>query len=123
MGVHACHLACVLPGGVEQAPVKDKPAVSDPAVGDGDVLRAWCALGRHVFGVVHDQRGDVVAEGGELKRVDGGEFSAGAFRKHLPGGGGQFRSHLDSESGEPTVPGQLLQALLRQLARRGGFAP
>lgn len=53
----------------------------------------------------------------------GGDFSAGAFRKHFPGGGGELGSHLHSESGEPIVSGQLLQALLRQLARRGGVAP
>jgi hypothetical protein len=114
--------SCVLPGGVERAPVKDKPAISDLAPVTVTYSR-WCVVDRHALGVVHDQRGGVVAERGELKRVVAGDFSAGAFRKHLPGGGGQLRSHPHSESGEPIVPGQLMQALLRQLARRGGVAP
>src|SRR6266566_6528338 len=58
-----------LPGRVERGPVKDEPAVGDLAVGNGDALGAGCALDGHGFGVVHDQRGPVVAEGGDQLRA------------------------------------------------------
>src|SRR5215475_6730741 len=57
------------PGRVERGPVKHEPAVGDLAVGNGDALGGGCALDGHGFGVVHDQRGLPVAEGGDQLRA------------------------------------------------------
>src|SRR6266487_5960145 len=58
-----------LPGRIERGPVKHEPAVGDLAVVNGDTLGAGCALNRHGFGVIHDQRGLGVAEGGDQFRA------------------------------------------------------
>src|SRR5262249_43819844 len=47
----------------------DEPAVGDLAVGNGDALGGRCACDGHGSGVVHDQRGLVVAEGGDQFRA------------------------------------------------------
>jgi hypothetical protein len=46
---------------------------------------------------------------------------SGRVRRALPGGGGQLHSHLPSETGEPIVPRQLLQALFTGIAGYAGL--
>src|ERR1700758_5418561 len=55
--------------GEDRGAVEDVPTVGDLAVLDSDPLRTGSALYRPGFGVVHDERGFIVTEGGDHFRA------------------------------------------------------
>src|SRR6202158_4208787 len=64
-----CRSCGGLNGGDDRGAVEDVAAVGDLAVLDGDPLGTGSAFHRAGFGVVHDERGFIVTEGGDHFRA------------------------------------------------------